>query len=148
MLGSRLREIPGEPEEEVQQGTRNHVSTVTTGAPSSRDRLWSIFGSRSRWCRLQEDFCRIPNPSLLHPSGPRHHQCGLTEALQSQPEGEKGQSSAVRRPGMRLWGVISQEGSESSAKPDLDLLCSSKGAASGRTHRSSGINGIWNSQGP
>lgn len=67
----------------------------------------------------------------------------MTEALQSQPEGEKGQSSAVRRPGMRLRGVISQEGSESSAKPDLDPeLCSSKGATSGRTHRSSGTDGI------
>lgn len=43
MLGSRLREIPGEPEEEVQQGTRNHVSTVTTGAPSSRDNGFDPF---------------------------------------------------------------------------------------------------------
>lgn len=34
----------------------------------------------------------------------------MTEVLQSHPEGEKGQSSVVRRPGMRLRGIISQEG--------------------------------------
>lgn len=43
MLGSRFRGIPGEPEEVVQQGTRNHISTVTTGVPCSRDNSFDPF---------------------------------------------------------------------------------------------------------
>lgn len=43
MLGSRFRGIPGEPEEVGQQRTRNHISTVTTGAPCSRDNGFDPF---------------------------------------------------------------------------------------------------------
>lgn len=107
MLGSRLRGIPGEPEKEVQQGTRNHVSTVITGAPSSRDNGFDPFlvvghvdvDSRRTFAAFQTPaYYTHQDPDAINVAWQRPSRVSLRERKARVPQGEG--------PGWG-WGVLS-----------------------------------------